>query len=202
MNKRRWVPVNLARSRGLRTSVAVIGLVLGTATLTGGCTSSPPRPVSMRAPQVDFNSFKTFGWRTAGAEPSGQPLSILDSDIRAAITSELKRKGYQEAPAGTTPDLLIAFETTRAEKVESSPFSVGIGVGRWGGTSGGSVGATTSGVKNVIEGTLSVHAVDLARNAEVWNGRITRQLGKGNIEPALVQSTVAEVMNDFPARGP
>jgi hypothetical protein len=114
----------------------------------------------------------------------------------------LKGKGYEEAAAGTTPDLLINQETARAESVKSSPFRFGIGVGSMGSNGGASIGASTSGVKNVNEGTLIVRAIDPARKAEVWTGRVSRELGKGGADPVLVRSAVAELLRDFPARVP
>jgi hypothetical protein len=200
MSQPHSVPTNIAPRCLLRVFFAVISLALGAATLTGGCTSPAPRPQSMRDSKADFNSFKTFGWVAMSADASGQPLSILDSNIRAAIATELKGKGYGEAAAGTIPDLRIEYETARAEKIKSSPFRIGIGVGSYGGSSGGSIGASSSGVKNVNEGTLIVRAIDSARNAEVWTGSVSRELGKGNVEPALVQSAVAELLREFPAR--
>jgi hypothetical protein len=201
MNQPQSVPMNTVSKRLLRTSFAVISLALGATTLTGGCASPAPRPESMRDPQADFNAYKTFDWGVAtNADASGQPLSILDSNIRAAITTELKGKGYEEAAAGATADLLVTYETARAEKIKNNPVRIGIGVGGYGGNSGGAVGVGSSGVKNVNEGTLVVRAIDPARNAEVWTGRVSRELGKGNVEPALVQSAVAELLRDFPAR--
>lgn len=185
----------------MRTSFAIISLLLGAAALTGGCASQAPEPESMRDTQADFKSYKTFGWdESMSAKSSGKPLSLLDSNIRAAITTELKRKGYEEAAAGTTPDLLVAYETARAETVKNNPFRIGVGVGSYGGSGGGGVSAGSPSVKNVKEGTLVVHAIDAARNAEVWQGRVTRELDKGNVKPALVQTAVADVFRDFPAR--
>ena len=185
----------------LRTSFAIFSLALGAATLTGGCAAQPQEPESMRDAQADFSSYKTFGWHESmSAEASGKPLSLLDSNIRAAITAEMKHKGYEEAAAGTTPDLHVAYETARAETVKSRPFSVGVGVGSWGGSGGGGVSAGSPSVKNVKEGTLVVHAIDSTRKAEVWQGRVTRELGKDNVEPAVVQGAVADVFRDFPAR--
>ena len=189
---------NTASKRLLRNCIGVISLALGAAGLIVGCTSPAPRPQSMRDSQADFSKFRTFGWEAQSADASAQPLSILDSNVRAAITSELKGKGYEEAAAGTTPDLLINLETARAEKVKSSPFRIGIGVGSVGGNAGGSIGASTSGVKNVNEGTLTVRAIDPARKAEVWTGSVSRELGKGNVDSALVQGAVAELLRDFP----
>jgi hypothetical protein len=202
MNHPQSIPTITASMCLLRTSCAIISLALGAATLLGGCTSPAPRPQSMRDSQADFSKFKSFGWEAASADASAQPTSILDNNVRAAIKIELQRKGYEEAAAGATPDLIIQHQTAREETIKSSPFRFGIGVGSVGGNSGGSIGASTSGVKNVNEGTLIVRAIDPARKAEVWTGSVSRELGKGNVEPALIQSAVAELLRDFPVRGP
>ena len=183
-----------------RASFVVAALAIG-ATIVSGCVSSAPQPTSMLDAQADFSAYKTFGWDTpAGGDASGQPLSLLDSNIRSAIKSEMTRKGYEEAPAGTTPDLLMSFETAKAEKIKKNPISVGVGVGSWGSNGGGGVSVGSSGAKNVKEGTLVVHAIDPKRKAEVWEGRVSRELGKGNVDPALVQSAVADVLHDLPQR--
>lgn len=167
MNQPQLVPGNTVSKRLLRTSIAIISLALGTATLTGGCASQAPEPESMRDSQADFRAYETFGWdESMSVEASDKPLSLLDSNIRAAIATELKRKGYEEAAAGTTPDLHIAYETARTEKIKNNPFRVGIGVGSWGGSGGGGVSAGSPSAKNVKEGTLLVHAIDPARGAQ------------------------------------
>ncbi len=189
--------MNTVTKRLRLTSLAAMSLALGTSTLVSGCASSPPQPTSMQHAEADFSAYKTFGWES---DTSGQPLSLLDQNVRAAIAKEMKGKGYEEAAAGTTPDLLLSYEAARAEKVKSNPFRIGVGVGSYGGSSGGAVGVSSSGVKNVSEGTLVIHAVDPARKAEVWQGRASRELGKGNVEPAVIHSTVAGMMHDLPAR--
>jgi hypothetical protein len=181
-----------------------IRLALAAAVLIAGCASQPQQPQSMRDPQADFSAYGTFGWdETARTDASGQqrPLSLLESNIRSAIAAEMKRKGYQPAPDQATPDLLIAYETERAEKLKNNPFRIGVGVGSWGGNTGGSVGMSTSGVKEVSEGTLVVHVIDPARKAEVYQGRASRELGKANADPAVIQGAVADVFRDLPARG-
>ena len=186
-------------NQGIATNsvLAVIGLALGAAALLGGCASTAPQPTSMVNAQADFSAYKTFG-----LEPntSGQPLSLVEQNIRAAIATEMKRKGYEEAAAGTAPDLVVSYEAARAEKVKNNPFRIGVGVGGYGSNGGAGVGVSSSGVKNVSEGTLVIHAVDPARKAEVWQGRASRELGKGNVEPAVIQSTVAGTLQDLPAR--
>jgi hypothetical protein len=177
-------------------------VLLAIALFTAGCaSSSPAKPESMRDPEANFASYQTFGWN-AGVAPASDdaPLKLLDSNIRAAIANELKKRGYGEAPAGVTPDLRIAYETASADKLENNPVRVGIGVGSWGGNVGGSVNVGSPSVRNYKEGTLVVHAIDTARNAEVWQGRVSKKITKGSVEPAAIAQAVSSAMADFPAR--
>jgi hypothetical protein len=153
----------------------------------------------MLDPQADFSTYETFGWH-ADATPDGSvaPMSIVDSNIRAAIAAEMQRKGYSEAPSGSTPDLLLDYQVARAEKIKNSPFRIGVGVGSYGSSGGVSVGTSTSGTRNVIEGSLVVHAIDVDRNAEVWRSRVSRELGKENVDSEVIQGAVEEVFSDFP----
>jgi hypothetical protein len=183
-------------------SLAFSSLLLSAVILSGGCTSTPQPVHSTRDPQTNFDALATFGWdngpETQGGPP---PISILDSNIRAAITSELQRKGYAEAVAGTSPQLVLQYETAAAEKIKANPFRIGIGMGGYGNSGAASVGVSTPSAKNVREGTLVLRAIDPARNAEVWNGRVSRKLGKGGApDQALIQSAVGELLREFPAR--
>ena len=73
----------------------------------------------------------------------------------------------------------MSYEAARAEKVKNNPFRIGVGVGSYGGNGGGGVGVSSSGVKNVSEGTLVIHAIDPARKAEVWQGPRVAGAGQG-----------------------
>jgi len=184
-------------ARLVRTVVVAAAL----AGFVAGCAAPPPKPETMRDPSVNFTNFTTFGWTAGGAvDPGDAPLKLLDANIRAAIVEVMKRKGYVEAPAGTTPDLRIAYETASAEKIENNPVRVGIGVGSWGGNMGGSVNVGSPSIRNFTEGTLVVHAIDTARNAEVWQGRVSGKMTKGSLEPAAINQAVAQAMADFPVR--
>jgi opacity protein-like surface antigen len=177
-----------------------IGLMLGAAVLAGACASQAPQPTSMQDPQADFSAYETFALKAGhSADASSQPVSIVEGYIRAAITAELKGKGYVEA-AGAEPDLRIEYEAASEKKLKNNPFRIGVGVGGYGSNVGGGVGVGSPSVKNVTEGTLVIHAIDPVRKAEVWQGRASRELGQGNIEQAVVQAGVAELLQDFPAR--
>jgi hypothetical protein len=167
------------------------------AALAAGCATPAPEPVSMRDPSVNFAAFKTFGW-VAGSTSTDQPVMLLDQHIRAAITAELNRRGY--VAATEKPDLLIAYETASAQKVENNPVRVGVGIGSWGGNMGGSVSMGSPSVRNYKEGSLVIHAVDASRNTEVWQGQVSGKLSKGSTEPAAIYQAVGKAMKDFPAR--
>jgi hypothetical protein len=174
---------------------------LGTASLLAGCASTPAEPQTMRDPQANFAAYETFALTTgAGADQAAPSVSLVEGYIRNAIAGELKRKGYVEAAAGATPDVRIEYEAAKAERLKNNPFRIGVGVGSYGSNVGGSVGASTPSVRNVTEGMLVVHVIESARNAEVWRGSASRELGKGNIDQAKVDVVVAEVLADLPAR--
>lgn len=204
---RRAIPAITPRARQLagRTSLrhvrplALVALLV--AGLAGCATSPEPQPESMRDPNVDFSKFQTFGWRGTDVPATDDaPLKLLDGNLRAAIAAELQKRGYVEAPAGTVPDLRMTYETAASDKIESNPVRIGIGVGSWGGSGGGSVSVGSPSVRNYKEGVLVIHAVDSARNAEVWEGRISKKMTKGSVEPAAVNAAVAVAMKDFPTR--
>ena len=184
-------------------SLAFAILVLTSVPLIGGCVSSPPPVQSMRDSQADFNAFRTFAWDPGPQAPADtEPVSILDNNIRTAITGELRRKGYAEVQAGTRPDLMLRYETAAAEKLKSNPVRFGVGLGGVGGSGAAGVGVSSPSAKNVREGTLVLRVIDPARNAEVWNGRVSRELGKGGPpDPALIQSAVSDLLEEFPAPG-
>jgi hypothetical protein len=179
---------------------AAIALAALVAALAAGCASSPPKPQSMLDPAANFGNYRTFALQEGGGGASGQPVSIVDGYIRGAIANEMKRKGYAEAAAGEKADLRVEYEAAKAEKLKNNPFRIGVGVGGYGSNVGGSVGVGSPSVKNVTEGSLVIHVVDTARNAESWRSGVTREIGKGNIRREAVDAAVAEAFEDFPPR--
>jgi hypothetical protein len=104
------------------------------------------------------------------------------------------------AAEGAAPDLLIEYDAASEQKLKNKPFRIGIGVGSYGSSGGASVGTSTSGVKEVKEGTLVIHVVDPARNAEVWRGTVSRELKEGTVDQGAVNAAVVDAFSDFPRR--
>lgn len=177
---------------------AFVILVLGA--VAGGCASTPEQPQPMVDPQANFGAYRTFALTVPEGSTSSQPISIVEGYVRTALAMEMKRKGYEEAAAGTAPDLRVEYEAAKAEKVKNNPFRIGVGVGSYGSSGGGSVAVGSPSVKNVTEGSLVIHVIDGARNAEAWRSGVTRELGKGGVAQATVNAAVADAMKDLPAR--
>src|SRR5262249_29275833 len=97
------------------------GLLLAGAILAGRCAATHTPVHTQRDPQANFGAFSTFAWDKGKAGQESAPVSILDNNIRAAITGELQRKGYAEAAADAKPDLVLQYETAAAEKLKSNP---------------------------------------------------------------------------------
>jgi hypothetical protein len=165
-----------------------------------GCASSAPKPQSMLDPLANFGAFRTFAVTTGAGGQAGQASTIVDGFIRNAITAQMRAKGYVPAAEDATPDLRVEYEAAKAEKLKNNPFRIGVGVGSYGSSGGGSVGVGSPSVKNVTEGALVIHVIDSARNAEAWRSGITRELGKGNVQQSTVDAAVAEAFKDLPAR--
>ena len=191
----------IENSKRLFPGSAVIPMITFAAlALLSGCATAPESPGPMVHPDANFGEYKTFGLLVHhGDKDPEQPLSLVDNYIISAITNEMLSKGYSEAPDGVVPDILIDYEAARTDTVKNSPFSIGIGVGSYGRHGGASIGTSTSGVKKVSEGSLVIHAIDAARDAEVWRSQVSRELGKDAVDPEIVQSAVSEVLSDFPA---
>ena len=201
MNTLQFIPEVRLCGQLLRRSMAVACLATSAMALLAGCATAPENSGPMVDQSVNFNDYKTFGlYEDPVPNVASQPLTLVESAIRDAIAAEMERKGYIEASGSSPADLLISYQAASTEKVKSNPFRIGIGVGSYGSGGGASVGTSTSAVRNVTEGSLTIHAIDASRNAEVWRSDVTRELGKGPVNRENVQNIVADVFTEFPAR--
>lgn len=176
----------------------VIAVILALS-LAGCATTSAPEHQSQTAPNANLGAYKTFGWKSAAGDGvSDEPMRMVDTHIRAAIRAELVRRGYTEAESN--PEFVVFYDTEAQDKVKSNPFRIGIGIGSYGSSGGGSVNVGSPSVQNVQEGKLVVHAVDTAKNAEVWYGTVAGNLKGKTLDAETVARAVAIAMQDFPPR--
>jgi hypothetical protein len=172
--------------------------LLLTISLSACTTTSAPQHQSQSDPNTNISAWSTFGWKPPEGA-SDQPTSMLDVNIRNAIVAELTRRGYKEVD--TEPQFLVTYEIAAQEKVKSSPFQIGIGMGSWGSSGGGGVSVDSSSVQSFQEGRLIVHAIDAAANKEVWNGTVTGRVDNQSAEAEAVARVVSIAMQDFPIKG-
>ncbi len=164
--------------------------------------TKPSKPEASIDPTADIPAFKTFGWQptTNTLVSTDVTQRKFDESIRGAITTDLTRKGYVETP--TDPDFTVAYETVAYEATKSSPFSVGVGMGSWGGNVGTSVGVGTGGSSKSVEETrLNIRAVDRKADKEVFIGTMTSDIAPG-ASPSAINAVVTQTLKDFPARRP
>ena len=179
---------------------AVVALALSL--LTACAQTKPSKPEASIDPNADIPAYKTFGWQPTQNTLVSTDVTQrkFDESIRAAIATDLTRKGYAET--ATDPDFTVAYEVVAYEATKSSPFSVGVGMGSWGGNVGTSVGVGTGGSsKSVQETRLNIRAADRKADKEVWVGTMTSGIAPG-ASPSDVNGVVTQTLKDFPARRP
>lgn len=163
-----------------------------------GCAgSSAPKPRWVEAPDSNIPAYETFGWLDRSGAP---PVTILDNQIRDAIRAELLDKGYTET--SETADFVVGHETFEAAAVQQgNPVRIGIGVGSWGGSGGGSVGTSMDvgdKEKVVQQLTVTIRAVDADDDREVWIGTTSPMSDRP--DTPTVTKAVGGVMKGFPGR--
>ena len=170
-----------------------------------GCASGGARTESATAPGADIPAYASFGWLPAGDAAEGaseRPLSIAEANLYGAIRKQLVERGYREVEVN--PDFRIGFETAaHMEEKTSRPFNIGIGMGSWGGNVGGGVSTDvpvgSERVTTTAQTRITIRAVDVKSNREVWLGSTTRDVQEG-LDAGVVEEAVADLMDDFPER--
>ena len=165
--------------------VAAAGLILA------GCATAPKLYVDKADEPLACNE---FGWFE-----TDRPASIAEQRVRTEVMRALAARGY--AVESETPDCLVSGVIYTGAR-PSSPVSVGIGAGRWGGSFGTSVGISLpvgGGTRSV--GNLAIDVIDLERNAEVWRGTLEGAFRTPEPGSDEVGATVRRVLEDFPVHG-
>ncbi|MFU8820107.1 MAG: DUF4136 domain-containing protein [Gammaproteobacteria bacterium] len=166
--------------------MALVSLVLA----AGGCASPPRLHVDTAGEPLACTS---FGWLE-----QGQWASITEQRLRAEVMQVLAAKGYatdEEAPDCRVSGVI--FSGARP----GSPVRVGLGAGRWGGNTGGSVGVSMPvGGGSRTVGNLAIDVIDVARAAEVWRGTLENAFPTAEPRAEQISGAVAQVLAEFPRR--
>jgi len=184
---------------GTRWQIPILALSFA---FLSACMHAPAKPESRIDPNANIPSMATFGWQPANSNLVSTDVTErkFDEAVRAAVTTELQHRGYTLVERD--PDLLVAYDVSPFEKTSSNPFSVGVGMGSWGGNVGGGVGVGTGGGTSTVQGSrVTVHVVSRKTDQEVYLGTMTGNIAPGS-SAADVSGVVSQAMRDFPARRP
>jgi len=126
-------------------------------------------------PTVDFSQYRTFNFFTPMGIEGGHNSPVFGEYYRAAISSELKQRGYREADV---PDLLINVTVRADNKVSirsfSSPYMTGHyynnPMGAYAGSGVGVGVSVGSRASSSTEVSVFIDFVDLKQHKVVWQG--------------------------------
>jgi Domain of unknown function (DUF4136) len=170
-----------------------------------GCRTSSHVEV---AEGVNFNTYKTFGWiNDNGVKKSGRADNdIVDNNIKNSISTELERKGWQEADQH--PDVLLDYNVVvekaikkETEPVYTYPYS-GYYFNHWRHRlgyyydPGFFMGYHTYNVP-FKEGTLTVNMVDPKNNKLIWQGWSTGDMTSKNVTSKEAREDVKSIFKKF-----
>lgn len=164
----------------------------------GGCAASIP-PVSV----TRFHGGQSVppGTVRVSAERSLEGLNYSN-----AVSQELVRLGFADAPATSTPTYTakLSFSRTFRTQTKRSPVSVGIGGGTGGGGFGVGLGTSIGlggGPRRIIITQMSVQLIRASDAKPVWEGRAETEAPASApaSQPGLAAGKLARALfSDFP----
>jgi len=177
-----------------------LSLALGLA----ACTTSNVGVATDFDHSVNFRNYRTWAWYPKQAnDTEGGPArgyeSFTDQRIRAAVATELAKKSLTEAPAGTVPDVYVAYSVRVENKQQmsgGSPFGYGYPYGGFYGRGMYPYGG--GGVYNYKAGTVVIDVVDARRKELAWRGTGQAQLDKNNLSEPETFRIVNSILGAYP----
>jgi Domain of unknown function (DUF4136) len=143
--------------------------------------------------EANFAAFKTYKW--AEIKGADRPNALVEKQIKAAVDSELNRKGLEETDSDSA-DLYVAYQTALGSEKQFTSYNTGWGYGPgWGaGWYGGGMGGMTTGSTSTIYvGTLVVDMYEAAKQDLVWRGSASKTIDP-KAKPAKQQKNLAKAV--------
>jgi hypothetical protein len=135
-----------------------------TSCLLGGCATM--RVSAHTEPGLAWSQYRTYEWGQADSLPPGDPRLEQDpyfqDRVAGAIEKQMAARGFERADSSATPDLLIHYHATIADRIDVDAIDRGNGY----------CAATdcTPRVTHYEAGTLVVDVVDARTNRLIWRG--------------------------------
>ena len=172
--------------------------LLAAAVILSSCASGPNIVTNIDS-STDFMSLSTFDFLQPLSTDSGNVQTLLSTQLIAATTEELNKRGWRLDQ--NNPDVLINFLFETQQQIQTRNTSASASTmhrsGRYGGW-----GATmsTPTVEQTTQGALSIDMIDPSRNQMIWEGtatnRVTNSIRENQEES--VRTFVTAILADFP----
>ena len=182
-------------------ALAAAGLVLLLG--PGGCTTASRVGVTNDFDHaVNFRAYKTWAWYpqqptdTEGGPAKGYE-SFLDKRMRAAVTTEMTKKGLTEVDKA--PDIYVAYSARVEDKQQVSPAYNGLGYPY--GYGYGYYGRNYSPVTQYKAGTVVIDIIDARRKELAWRGTGQAQVNQNTIDEAESNRIVNGILSTYPPQG-
>ncbi|WP_166254556.1 DUF4136 domain-containing protein [Marinobacter salicampi] len=147
---------------------------------------------------TEFASYDT--WAFADKTGEKQALSLDAARIEAAIETALEGKNLAREPQEEA-DLLVSYGIETVERLDTTGFSYGLGLGR--GPFGFGL-STAPPVREVEEGKLIVELIDSTSDRVVWRAASKRYLNEDQAPDTrreLIDAIVADMFSKYPPGG-
>jgi hypothetical protein len=164
---------------------------------------------SFEAPEANLGAKRTYAWKPGelGTPLARQPANAasIESQVRAAVTAELGRKGYVEVPSASGADMFVSFQVAGSRKYVIPEER------RIGAPAADEVlmpsnvppppASELPREQMVREGVVVVFAEDPASGRLVWRGLVTVESRTSSAEGAIRQITdiARHITQQFPA---
>jgi len=142
---------------------------------------------------TDFSRLKTYAWS------EGTPVrdQINHQRIVSAIETQLAAKGLTKAPAGTKPDVFVAYHASFDRDLQINAFSTDMGGWRFGmGSRSGSAR-----VQEVVTGTLVIDVVQADTDSMIWRGMAAKDIdvnANGEKREKNIAKAIEKIFKHFP----
>lgn len=153
-------------------------------------------------PSADFSRLHSYAWLPHSVEQSDPSIDtdLLRVRVQRAVDTELEKKGFTPAPAGTTPDFLADYHVYTKEKVDlvTFPSTWGYGPGWYWGM------GTEVQSREYTQGTLVIDFVDGTKKQLLWRGAASAEITPRRTpeeRAARVDQAVQEILAPFPPGG-
>ena len=157
------------------------------------CNSTPKSDYDLN---VDFSQLKTF----SQIEPAQTTDPLSAARIQQAIAATLIAQGFSQQ--NEAADFLVTYGFRVDDKPKESGFSIGLGAGSWGSSSGASIGTSVDipvGSDTAKIQTIQIDILDPQNQQLIWRGseKFTFDDG-GEAKAQETTATVSKILALFP----